>query len=297
MNPPLVYDCIIFFNELDLLEVRLNELKDVVDKFVIVEASFTHSSNPKPFYFEENKDRFSKFLDQIIHVKIEELPYFPPQPRRRNTIHNRHEVEHYHRNYTWYGLVDCNDNDIIIIGDVDEIPTINSISEAKDILSINSDSVICFRQRHFNYFFNGTCIKDGHISPWYGQVATTYENLKKVGTDNVMDDNNCSPMVLRMGKEGRLKNSVTIDNAGWHFSYLGGIDEIIKKVGSYSHEEFDTPEFMNREVIENRIKNGQDVFGRSGYPSIQYVDLDKSFPEYVLRNKDKYKHLIFDGKL
>jgi len=77
----MIYECIIFFNELDLLEIRLNELKDVVDKFVIVEASFTFSSKPKPFYFEENKDRYSKFLDKIIYVKVEELPYFAPKKK------------------------------------------------------------------------------------------------------------------------------------------------------------------------------------------------------------------------
>ena len=289
----MIYECIIFFNELDLLEIRLNELKDVVDKFVIVEASFTFSSKPKPFYFEENKDRYSKFLDKIIYVKVEELPYFAPKKRRMGTVHNRHEVEHYQRNCTWDGLLNCNDKDIILIGDIDEIPLADSILEAKNILTNKADSVVCFRQKHFNYFFNGVCVRDGHISPWYGQIATTYKNFKKVGTHSIMDDNISSPMVLRMSKDGnRLKNSIILEDAGWHFSYLGGIDEIVKKVESFAHEEFDTPEFLSEDVLEKRLSEGEDIFGRDGYPSIQYIDLNESFPKYLLDNQDKYKHLI-----
>ena len=70
----MIIDCFPFFNELDLLEIRLNVLNDVVDKFVLVEASKTQSLIDKPFYFEENKDRYSKFLDKIIHVKITDYP-------------------------------------------------------------------------------------------------------------------------------------------------------------------------------------------------------------------------------
>tara|TARA_Y100001972_G_C7636591_1_gene319651 strand:+ start:122 stop:1009 length:888 start_codon:yes stop_codon:yes gene_type:complete len=293
MKQPLIYDCIIFFNELDLLEIRLNELNEVVDKFVIVEASFTHSSKPKPYYFEQNKQKFTKFLNKIIHVKVDTLPVFPPRPRRRNTVHNRHEVEHYHRNCTWNGLKNLKDNDIVLIGDVDEIPTINSIKRTKKIIETNLSAVVCFRQRHFNYFFNGVCIKNGHISPWYGQVATSFKTFKNVGSNDIMKDNECSPMVLRMAKEGKLPNSNIIDDAGWHFSYLGGIEEIIKKVGSYSHQEFDTPEFMDKEILKKRIINGEDVFGRNGYPFIQYIDIDRSFPEYLVENISKFEHLIY----
>ena len=82
----MIYDCVIFFNELDLLEVRLNELKNVVDKFVIVEASFTHSSKPKEFCFENNKERYQEFLDQIIYWKVTDLPHFPPQKRRMGVL-------------------------------------------------------------------------------------------------------------------------------------------------------------------------------------------------------------------
>ena len=69
-----IYDGFIFFNELDLLEIRLNILNDVVDYFILVEASVTHQGTPKPFIFEENKDKFTKFLDKIIYIKVTNIP-------------------------------------------------------------------------------------------------------------------------------------------------------------------------------------------------------------------------------
>ena len=108
-----------------------------------------------------------------------------------------------------------------------------------------------------------------------------------------MDDNRCSPMILRNSKDGnRLNHSTVLDEAGWHFSYLGGIDEIVKKVKSFSHEEFDTTEFLDENVLKKRLLEGDDIFGRPGYPHIRYIDLDDSFPKYLLKNKSKYEHLI-----
>ena len=78
----MIYDCFSFFNELDLLEIRLNTLDSVVDKFVIVESTLTHTGNPKPLYYAENKKRFEKFKDKIIHIIVDEFPSFPDATNR-----------------------------------------------------------------------------------------------------------------------------------------------------------------------------------------------------------------------
>jgi beta-1,4-mannosyl-glycoprotein beta-1,4-N-acetylglucosaminyltransferase len=70
----MIYDCFTFFNELDILEIRLNILKNVVDKFVLVEATRTHQGKEKPLYFSENKARYKEFEDKIIHIVIDEYP-------------------------------------------------------------------------------------------------------------------------------------------------------------------------------------------------------------------------------
>ena len=70
----MIYDCFTFFNELDLLEIRLKILNDYVDKFVLVEAAKTHSGLPKPLYFNENKQRFLPYQDKIVHISLDNMP-------------------------------------------------------------------------------------------------------------------------------------------------------------------------------------------------------------------------------
>lgn len=118
----MLYDCFTFFNELDLLEIRLNILNDSVDKFVIVEATRTQNNKEKCLYFEENKARFAKFEDKIIHVVVKEFP----QKLEQWTIEN------YQRNEIMRGLVNCKDDDVIIISDLDEIPNPKYIKKYKN---------------------------------------------------------------------------------------------------------------------------------------------------------------------
>jgi beta-1,4-mannosyl-glycoprotein beta-1,4-N-acetylglucosaminyltransferase len=81
-----------------------------------------------------------------------------------------------------------------------------------------------------------------------------------------------------------------VDNAGWHFGYLGNADQVIAKIEAFSHEEYNTEEFKNKAALQEKIRNGKDLFGRDLY--YIFIPLDDSFPEYVLNNKDKFRHLI-----
>ena len=66
-----IYDCFTFFNELDLLDIRLHMLNDVVDYFVIVEIKKTHTGADKGLFFEEpNKDKYSQYKNKIIHIMM-----------------------------------------------------------------------------------------------------------------------------------------------------------------------------------------------------------------------------------
>ncbi len=153
-----IIDCFPFFNELDILEIRLNELYDSVDYFVLVEASKTQSLIDKPFYFEQNKERYSKFLNKIIHVKIEDCPK------------NSHtwEMENFQRNSILLGLgkiKDLNDQDIIIISDLDEVVSSNSIASIKS-QNLNVGAIAL---DFFVYFFN---LKTNRT--WIGPVFTKF---------------------------------------------------------------------------------------------------------------------------
>ena len=81
-----------------------------------------------------------------------------------------------------------------------------------------------------------------------------------------------------------------IENGGWHFAYLQSPENISKKIKSFAHGEFNKEEIVNEENIKNKIERGQDIFDR-GY-GLKKVEVDSTFPEYILKNKDKLKKWI-----
>jgi beta-1,4-mannosyl-glycoprotein beta-1,4-N-acetylglucosaminyltransferase len=134
-----IYDCFTFFNELELLEIRLNTLYDYVDKFVIVEATKSHTNQPKELFFENNKEKFKQFSDKIIHIIVDEFPpiiqeWFAQDIYENNEKKGNWGLENFQRNQIMKGLIDANDEDVIIITDLDEIPVPERIAEYKEIL-------------------------------------------------------------------------------------------------------------------------------------------------------------------
>ena len=108
----MVYDCFPFFNELDILKVRLNVLSDVVDRFIIEESTVTFSGQPKELCFEQNKEMFAEFLDRITYIVVDDSPVEALT----------HERDYFQKNKLIQGLKDAKEDDVIIFGDLDEIP-------------------------------------------------------------------------------------------------------------------------------------------------------------------------------
>lgn len=285
----MIYDCFTFFNELDLLEIRLNILNDVVDKFVLVEATKTHQGNEKSLFYAENIERFEKFSNKIIHVVVNE---FPPQGDDKAWTFERHQ-----RNMITEGLKGCMPEDIILISDIDEIPNPVKISAYK-----NQKGIKLFLQQMFYYFLN--C-----------KNATLKENFRWPGTVMVSYSEFISPQYYRdlsiavtgfynprfliriyvkliffykVNLHG--KKVIFVDNGGWHFSYLGGVQAIIKKLEAFAHTEYNTEQFKDAKSIEQAINNGQDIFGRDFI--YKFVLIDDSYPDYIVSNKTKFEHLI-----
>jgi beta-1,4-mannosyl-glycoprotein beta-1,4-N-acetylglucosaminyltransferase len=284
-----IYDCFCFFNELDLLELRLNILGDYVDYFVISESSVTHTGQPKPYYYEENKERFSKWKDKIIHLKIEDTPNdFLNLPliddsnnfdnRCVSQIHNfictqtnrfnRATEIHYGRDFYQKecirrGLEHCNDEDIIISSDCDEIPNPEVLKNIDKIL--NAGTYFTLNQDTYYYYLN--LLKERE---WKGSRIGLYADLKDYSYNELRGNSN-----------------TTVPNGGWHFSFMGGPEKVKTKINSYSAQEMNNTHVINS--IESNIKNGIDPFFRG---NLTKVNIDSSYPEYLVKNINKYKHMI-----
>ena len=261
---PKVYDCFLFFNELDILDVKLNELYDHVDYFVIVESVETFRGNLKPLYFEINKDRYRKFLDKIIHVILEE----------RQLTDNPWDRERYQRNQISRGLLGCKLNDIVIVEDADEIVRASKIPEIIRLLTKNQTQYVKCRQNIYTYYLNRTDPRSGEVTSWDGSIATSYTNVKYE-----------TPNGVRWGDANSYKeykaNTNTLDNAGWHFTYMGGIPKVQLKLESFSHSELDNDHDKDPRKILEEIQ------------SLKIVPIDGTYPLHIQKNIDYYTKIGF----
>ena len=283
----MIYDCFTFFNELDLLEIRLHTLKDVVDKFVIAEATRTHTGKPKNLVFAENRMRFSEFEAKIIYIRVDDLL---SEEEVAKDIYNLPWVnENRQRNALIKGLVNAGDNDVVMISDVDEIPNPEFVLKAESLLAKSVKSVR-FSMAIFNFYLN---FRDYSNLNWLlGTIAVRYSSLlsmeffAEISFDRyTQKSENIGPTVQQLRF---LKPEAILDNAGWHFSYLGGINMIMQKLAAFSHSEYGS---VPIEIVQKRLENGHDLFGRFG--RFFGVEIDSFFPEYIVSNVKKYAHLIF----
>jgi beta-1,4-mannosyl-glycoprotein beta-1,4-N-acetylglucosaminyltransferase len=253
----MIYDCFTFFNELDILDLRLQLLHEKVDKFILVESTKTHSNLDKPLYFSINKDRYKKYSDKIIHVVVSEFP----------DVQNSWTIENYQRNQIFKYLDNCTPNDLILISDVDEIPN-------PDLLSSDrfGNDIYCLIQDQYFFFYN---YRDLNHLYWIGGTKVF---KYKIILENLIDErkvhyNDISfPFYLNKGITAtkiRLYDGCRyIYNGGWHFSYLGGIEAIFKKVSAFAHQELNNTKFLDKKRIEECLSTGKDVFERSGHKFI-----------------------------
>jgi beta-1,4-mannosyl-glycoprotein beta-1,4-N-acetylglucosaminyltransferase len=289
----MLYDTFTFFNELDLLEIRLNELNEIVDKFVLVEATLTHQGKLKPLYFKESRKRFRQFENKIIHIIVDQ---YPDNPANDSWIYENHQ-----RNMIAEGLKNCQPDDNIIISDIDEIPRAEKIKNC-----ISAEGIKIFKQRMFYYFIN--CINATRLKLskekyfWTGSVMMKYKEMT-----SPQDCRNLAMEYLRLSMTSlphrlfytfyyyikSFRSSpkiILIDNGGWHFSFLGGAEQIVKKIESFSHTEYNNELFKDSLKIEELINSGKDIFNR-GF-QYKFIKIDETFPEYIQLNKNKYPSLI-----
>ncbi|MFZ5629986.1 MAG: hypothetical protein ACOY5B_12710 [Spirochaetota bacterium] len=301
---PRVYDMFPFFNELELLEIRLNELDAVVDIFVLAEARHTFQKKPKELVFEKNKDRFAKFLPKIRHVVVDELPGFFYKWRRPNAW----DVSDFQKGQVVRGLYDALPFDSVIFSDVDEIPKSAAVRQFA-----GSAGITVFEQRLYAYYLNNICTDyDTHgfecvaqynangLGWWRGSVMMDFAGFRKIGKSikkmRLLHDlpeskvqGTGSPVVTRP-HGGGLSVTVARD-AGWHFTSVGDVERIILKIESYEHSEANTDETKNRDAMKQRIREGKSIFP-DNKSLHKLVPLDQTFPQYLVENRNRFAHVL-----
>jgi beta-1,4-mannosyl-glycoprotein beta-1,4-N-acetylglucosaminyltransferase len=256
----MIYDGFTFFRELDLLEIRLHELADVVDKFILVECDRTHSNLPKPFYYEENKDRFKDYWDKIIHVKIYNAErYHDPSIEMGidyaalDTITNNDQVH-------------FDPEDLIILGASDQI------MRASALRNFSYQWPTRVEMRYYYYYFNCRHIECN----WYGSTIWKYKDMYN------------TPRHIYSSALPEYQ----LNEGGWHYSYMGGKEMMRSKIESLAHAPtINKPEFKTDEHMDWAMVNGIDLWNRTYEGPMGFVPIDNdNCPQYVLDNMDKFKN-------
>ena len=265
-----IFDCFQYFNEDHIADLRFNILNKFVDKFVIVESTVNHQGKPKKLHFDIK--RYKKFQHKINYIVVDDTPENIKKPHKGGES----LVEQHQRNSIMRGLKDANDNDLILLSDVDEIPNLNKLNE------YDKNKYAVFSQKMFMYKLNFLNLKENN---WHGSKICLKKNFK-------------SPQWLRnlkfkkypFWRIDKMRNLQIIQNGGWHFAYLQTPENISKKIKSFAHGEFNKRHLADETKIKNRIEKGEDVFER-GF-KIKKIKIDETFPDYIRQNQDILKNWI-----
>lgn len=281
----MIYDCFTFFNELDLLEIRLNTLAPIVDFFVIAEATRTHRGEKRDLVFAANRARFAAFLPKIKYIVVDDL--LPAEEIAKDAFNLAWINENRQRNALKRGIVGATAKDIIMVSDLDEIPRPEKIPTAVELA--RKGEIVRMVEDVFVYYAN---FKDFRSPKWYlgTQVLTveTFNNspvLERVRADRYKPESE---------NRGRSFNKIRfarstrkIDHAGWHMTYLGGAKAIAHKLKSFSHVEASPLAAL----AEARLAAGVNIFG--GRRDAFGVEIGGTFPRYLVENQEKFAKIIF----
>ena len=288
INGRQVFDCFPFYDELDILEIRLNILDEVVDYFVLVESSRTFTGNKKSLYFSENKERYSNYLHKIRHIVVDDSEY-----KEDVKVWQR---EFDQKNSVFRGIQGCGAEDFVIVSDVDEIPNPNVI---KDIVNEDSNFISVIKQPCFYYYLNckSTEVFDKAKIAKLKKIKSP-QQIRAYPRFSKNNSNKLTQIVFKWIGSFRKRFSLwfrfykVFEDAGWHFTYMKSPEQISQKINNFSHTELNSSQFNEIKLIEYRIKNLKDPFERNYF--LKIIEIDESYPEYIVKNKARYQKLILN---
>ncbi len=278
----MIFDCIPFFNELDILKLRMEILDPYVDYFVLEESTVTFSGEDKKMIFAQNRQLFDKFKDKIRYVAVTDSPMSGV---------TTHERDKYQKNQLIRALSDCRPEDIIIFSDVDEIPNPDTLLQV--IEHFDAGKIYHLAQRMFYCFLNMEEISGNLLSitgefsgvekkQWLGTKVCSFGSLPTEGIVYLREVSPTDP------------KSVRVADGGWHFGYMGGDGErdVAKRIGikvqAAAHQEYNNNRYLKEAV--DRLLCGEDIFGRSA--QFKRVEIDETYPVYLREHQEEYDFLM-----
>jgi len=258
----MIIDCFMFANELDILEGRLQYLYDRIDKFVIVESNLTFSGKTKPFNYLENQERLVAYSDKIQYVKFtpDRTKYdFDKKLTEFDYSSGYWRFENDQRGAITEALKDYPDDALVVISDLDEIPSRNLIDITKKHLTPDVGAVVSFQDM---FYFN---LQHKELDQWRGTVITFNKYVQSNGAQWFRDN--------------RFKLRGVLDS-GWHLSYWGDPAFIQAKIINSAHQEYNNARYTDIDYIKQVVSEGKDLYGRDlKFVRVDATTLPKDFLE------------------
>ena len=268
MKNSKIVDCITFFDNNFMFNIRYNILSNYVDYFVVCESKFDHSGKlkKKNFIFEKDYNP-----DKIKYI-------FLDKPFPKNS--NRWQNQAIQRDFISKKLDFAESEDYIFFSDPDEI------IKPEILINFNLNAKYgIFLHECFNYKFN---IFNSYETPWEGTRVVKKKNLKSIDfMRQKIKTKNLKYSFLRIDKERNIK---VFKKAGWHFNNIMSPEKISLKLKTFAHKEFSGDQFSSIRVIKEKIEKKIDLFNRGH--TYKVVKIDNNFPEYIVKNVEKFKQYI-----
>lgn len=268
-----IYDSFTFFNEYDLLEVRLAEHDPFVDYFIIAEGDKTFSGEPHPHQLDLNDPRIAKYSHKIRYVRIA-LNEAPCDPWVNERIQRNALLED----------TSFQANDIILLSDLDEIVSRHAWPTL--LATVQQSGVIGIRMKTMYYYVN---LQGNNVDLTKAKLFTGAHFCSLSSSADEIRQSKTKP---------------TDEYCGWHFSYLGQTEFIIQKLNSFSHQEYNTSFYTSRSRIKSVVRKQRDLFGRK--TKYHWVPMDESWPikmqatdtwvEFICKKRPLLLQLIDNGR-
>tara|TARA_B100001029_G_scaffold178342_1_gene184887 strand:+ start:788 stop:1657 length:870 start_codon:yes stop_codon:yes gene_type:complete len=287
-----------YYDEDEMLNLRLNILNKYVDKFIVAESKFTHSGKIKDKNFDINK--FSKFKNKINYFYIEKEPKniskildADSQDEKNNKkILNAMARDNFQRNCLSDGIRDANDEDLIILSDLDEIPNLENVEFEKI-----KNNILLFEQKIFYYKFN--LLYPNFL--WYGSKACKKKNfLYPQWLRNIKNKKYPFWRFDTFFSKKKYQNIYILKDGGWHFTNIKSPEQIHNKMINFAHHfEYEKSNFSENDM-KNFIKNRvvfYDHFSdknKNRFKSQIKLEIAKRgiLPKYLIENIENYKDWV-----